>query len=138
MKQAIYTLIFFLLTGTILFGQTTNKCDTIYDFVEIMPQYDKGDQGVIKYIMNELSPVISDCMKRDDSVIASLQIILTIDKTGNVVDATFPKPNATEQCKADMKRKLMTMTGWTAGLSNGQPVCCHRSIPIRCLKWSDK
>ena len=135
MKQAIYILAFFLLTDAIVFGQTTNKCDTIYDFVETMPQYDKGDSGVMKYIMKELSPLIGDCMKRDNSVIASLQIILTIDKTGNVIDATFPKPNATEQCKADMKRKLMTMTGWIPGLKNGQPVCCHLSIPIGCLKW---
>ena len=106
-------------------GQTTNKCDTIYDFVEQMPKYDKDPQGLMDYLSKDLIPIISDCMKRDSTLIASLRIILTIDNNGHVIDAVFPRPDLTDQCKSDLKKKLLTMTGWKPGLMNGKTVCTY-------------
>ncbi len=113
-------------------------CDSIYDIVDTRSQYDKGDAGLIDYLMKELSPVISDCVKRDSVLITRLLIILTIDKYGTIIDASFPRSHATVLCREEMRKKLLTMTGWTAGQIKGQPVCCYYEIPISCLKWSDK
>ena len=118
-------------------GQTTNKCDTIYDFVEQMPKYDKDPQGLMDYLSKDLIPIISDCMKRDSTLIASLRIILTIDNNGHMIDAVFPRPDLTDQCKSDLKKKLLTMTGRKPGLMNGKTVCTHFHWPISCIKWND-
>lgn len=138
MRQTIYLLAIYLLASSTVLGQTVSKCDTIYDFVDTMPQYGKGEAALMKYIRNEFIPVVSDCMKRDGELIASLRIVLIIDQNGNVVDATFPKNNTTSACKEEMKKKLETMAGWSAGRLNGKKICCYVTIPIACLKWSDK
>jgi hypothetical protein len=100
-----------------------------------MPKYDNDLKGLSDYLMKELVPIIGDCIKRDIDIIASLYIILTIDSNGKVIDATFPKDNLTSLCKDDLKRKLLTMDGWTAGKINGRPVCSKFNWPISCLKW---
>jgi len=136
MKSILNILTFIaLLISSVTYGQITNKCDTIYDFVDKMPQYDKDINGLMDYLNKELVPIISNCMKRDGDLIASLHIVLTIDKNGKVIDATFPRPNLTDQCKSDLKKKLLTMTGWTAGQLKGENVCTHFYWPISCLKW---
>jgi len=122
------------LTVTNSFGQTSG-CDTVYSYVEEMPKYDKGLMG---YLTQELVPIIGDCIKRDIEIISSLSIILTIDSNGKVIDATFPKGNLTLLCKGDLKAKLLTMTGWTPGQKDGQPICCKFYLPINCLRWRDE
>ncbi|MBK7880564.1 MAG: hypothetical protein IPJ83_08415 [Saprospiraceae bacterium] len=124
----------FLLTVTKSFGQS-NGCDTVYSYVEVMPKYDKDIKGLSDYLMKELVPIIGDCIKRDTEIIASLIIILTIDSNGKVIGATFPKHNLTSFCKDELKKKLLTMNGWTAGQKDGLPVCCEFNWPISCLKW---
>lgn len=126
--------VFFLLTGTKSYGQAIG-CDTVYNNPETMPQYRNDLKGLSDYLTMELVPVIADCIKRDTSIIASLYILLTIDSNGEVIDATFPRPNLTTHCKDDLKQKLLTMGGWTAGQHDGRPVCSNYNWPIRCLKW---
>lgn len=126
-----------LLNSSVILGQTINKCDTIYDFVEQMPKHEKDIQGLMDYMSKDLIPIVGECMKRDNSLIASLRIILTIDKDGHVIDASFSGPVLTDQCKNDLKKKLLTMTGWQAGQHNGKDVCTHFIWPISCIKWND-
>ena len=136
MKSLNKILIFIaLLIGSVTFGQTPNNCDTIYNFVEDMPKFDKDIEGLRDYLNKDLIPIIGECMSQDSSLIASLRIILTIDKNGQVIDATFPKPEMTDQCKSDLKEKLLTMTGWKPGKINEQNVCTHFRWPISCIKW---
>jgi len=123
-----------LLTVTKSYGQT-NDCDTVYNYSQVMPKYDKDIKGLSDYLIRELVPIIRDCIKRDTEIIASLYIILSIDSSGKVIDATFPKDNLTLRCKDDLRAKLLTMTGWTAGQQDGQDVCCKFNWPISCLKW---
>lgn len=136
MKSVLSILIFFaLFISSTTFGQKVKKCDTTYDFVDKMPHYNNGINGLMNYLNNELIPVICSCMKRDGDLIASLHILLTIDKDGKVIDASFPTPNLTDQCKNDLKVKLLTMKGWKAGQLKGKNVCTHFDWPINCLKW---
>jgi hypothetical protein len=100
-----------------------------------MPQYKNELKGLSDYLTKELVPIISDCIKRDSDIIASLYIILTIDSNRKVIDATFPRHNLTSLCNENLKKKLLTMSGWTAGQKDGRPVCSKFSWPISCLKW---
>lgn len=132
--QIILTLVA-LVISSLAFGQT--KCDTIYNAVEKIPQYDKGMEGLRNYLNEELVPIIINCMKGDSVLITSLYIVLTIDKEGSVIDAKFTRPLLTDQCKSDLNAKLLTMTGWTPGQLYGQNVCYRLIWPISCLKWDD-
>ncbi len=131
---------YIILTFTFLFSVTTSygqvgRCDTVYSNPETPPHYDQDTKGLFDYFTKALVPTISDCIKRDTGIIASLYIILTIDNNGKIIDATFPRQNLTSTCKADLKKKLLTMSGWKAGQANGQPVCSNFIWPIGCLKW---
>ena len=64
-----------------------------------------------------------------------MYLTMTIDKTGIVIDVEFVRINATDQCKKDLKQKIMTMTSWTPGMKVGKPVCCKYSWPISCIMW---
>lgn len=68
-------------------------------------------------------------------MISSLCIKLTIDKRGKVAAVEFPGLQAGENCREQLSREMMTMTGWTAGQMDGKYVCSIFFWPIRCLKW---
>lgn len=132
----ILTIICYLITFAIC-GQTNNAdCDSIYDFVEIMPKYDNEAIGLMNYLSKDLSPILSDCIKRDSVITASMYLTLTIDKQGHVIDVEYKRIEATDQCKEELRKKIMTMTGWTPGQHNGQPVCCRYTWPVSCIKWN--
>ncbi len=116
------------------FGQA-NSCTDVYSKPEIKPIYDNDYKGLSDYLIKELVPIIGNCIDRDKEIIASLYIVLTIDKNGKVIDAIFPNDNLTKICKGDLKRKLLTMSGWTAGRQKGKPVCSKFDWQIACLRW---
>ncbi len=62
------------------FGQTNNDCDSIYSFVEIMPEYENGTKGLMDYLSKDLIPILTDCTQSDSTLIASLYLTMTIDK----------------------------------------------------------
>ena len=136
MKTKIKILPFIIfLTCTTIFGQTNDICDTIFDHVDKLPKFNNDNLDLSNYIINELAPIVSNCMKRDGNLIASLSIILTINSQGKVIDATFSRPKLTDQCKNELRNKLLTMTGWTAGQLNDRNVCFYYHLPISCFQW---
>jgi len=125
-----------LLSSSLTFGQDKNQCDTIYTLVDKMPSYDKDIAGLAGYVTKEMIPVITDCVKRDGGLISRLDVVLTIDSNGRVTDASFQKSNLTDQCKSDLKHKLLAMKGWTPGQLERENVCTYFYLPISCFKWS--
>ncbi len=130
----ILTLLF-LTTTLIVNGQTDNDCDTVYDMVETMPQYENDVRGLMDYMMEDLTPLLFECYKRDSLLTASIYMTLTIDKKGHVIHVEFNRVKATEQCKNELRQKIMTMTGWTPGKQDGIPVCSKYVWPISCINW---
>jgi hypothetical protein len=133
----VITVLIVLLACSLAFGQTSNKCDTIYDYVEQMPKFGNDIPDIIKYMRKEVIPIISNCMETDSTLITNLYIILTINKNGQVTDAEFPRPALTDKCKSKLKSKLLTMTGWQPGKKDGKNVCIRISLPINCIRWND-
>ncbi|MBL7787533.1 MAG: hypothetical protein JNM36_16630 [Chitinophagales bacterium] len=130
----ILSTIYVLLTITPIFGQTT-ACDTIHNSPHKMPMYDNDMIGLLQYLSNELMPFIAECRQQDSIMISYLVIVLTIDDKGNVIDATFPKPDLPPTCTARLKQKLLTMQGWTAGEYNGMLVCSKYKWRVSCIRW---
>ncbi|MBO0593998.1 hypothetical protein I2486_21570 [Cellulophaga sp. E16_2] len=116
-------------------GQTANcYCDTIFDLVEIKPQYENDVKGLMKYFISDITPIISNCINRDSTLIASMNLTLTIDKKGQVIDVGFPRIQATEMCKKEITNKILNMDGWTSGQMNGITVCSKYVWPIS-INW---
>ena len=116
-------------------GQVDSGCDSVYNFVDTMPEYESGINGLSDYLHNDLIPILAKCIERDSSLIASMYLTMTIDKKGNVIDVVFNRISATEKCKNDLKKKILTMPSWTPGKLNGKNVCCKYSWPISCIMW---
>jgi hypothetical protein len=133
-----YGVIFLLST---LFGltnsaaQTTAPCDTIYKWADTMPVYRKGNKDILDYISQELTLVVSKCMTRDSNFITSLYLVLTINHRGEVIDVQFTRPCLSPLCQDDLRKKLLTMQGWTSGKMQGVDVCTYSPIAVSCFKW---
>jgi hypothetical protein len=115
--------------------QSSNVCDTIYHFAEKMAQYPDGEAGLSQYFRKEIAPILSNCIKRDEQIIASLYLLLTIDKKGNVVDAVVKRPQLTAECDEELRKKLLTMNGWIPAQLNKEAVCSYFLFPVGCILW---
>ncbi|MGB4849616.1 MAG: hypothetical protein WBP41_16955 [Saprospiraceae bacterium] len=135
--KIIQLLIFFLLSlqSGKIFCQRVVTCDTIYDYVETMPRYLGRDSGISDFALNEIAPIISKCIKRDSILTASVFLELVIDKSGSVQDVKYQRILATELCKDELRKHLMTLKNFSPGIHNGKPVCSRFYAPIRCLLW---
>ncbi|WP_347839952.1 hypothetical protein [uncultured Draconibacterium sp.] len=133
MKQVF--LIVGILISVTCFGQVDADCDSVYIFAEKMPEFKNGDSGLSGYLHSDLIPILANCIERDSSLIASMYLTLTINKHGKVIDVIFNRISASDQCKNDLRQKILTMPSWTAGVDKGKRVCCRYSWPISCIMW---
>ena len=117
------------------FGQT-KSCETVYQTVDNNPTYDGGMNALMDYSGKYLTPIISKYRKKDEELTAKLTMTLTIDADGKVVDVVLSKHKLPKDCEDEIKRELLSMTGWTPGSLNGQKVCCKFAWFISCIKWS--
>lgn len=132
----ITSIIICILTNFGGYAQSGNNgCDTVYDLVETLPQYPGEIDGLMNYLNDELVPVISNCIERDSILTSSLRIILSVNTEGSVFAVDLTRVNATDECKRELREKILTMRGWTAGQKDGKPVCSQFHWPISCLKW---
>lgn len=116
-----------------------SSCDKVLEFQEVdsLPKYNTGDTGLLKYILNDIAVTLTNCIRRDSMIPASMRFFLTIDKNGQVVDVDFLKIDATDQCKQALKQQFITtMPKWIPAIRAGAAVCCRRPVAINCLKWN--
>jgi hypothetical protein len=131
-KQLVILLSFISYLGI---GQVNNLCDTIYSVPENAAKYPNDAKGLMNYGMEKLTPILSDCIKQDGEIIASLRMILTIDKAGKVIAVKFQNLNASAECKIKLRTELLAMEGWIPAQMNGINVCSDFYFPISCLTW---
>jgi hypothetical protein len=85
-------------------------------------RFKSGDEGLARYVVTEIVPVLSSCLSENDALIASLHINITINDYGHVVDVVFLNSRLSSKCEGTM---------------NGLPVCSKFYWPISCLKPND-
>lgn len=127
-------MLLFLLIGSFSTGQT-NSCDTVYQSPEKSAVYQDGSISRIKYVQNELFPIISACNTINDERITHLKLIFTIDLHGNVIDINFSLENLTHTCQDLLRQKILQMPRWIPATMNDQPVCSEFHFPINCILY---
>lgn len=128
-------MLLFFLNKQNAFSQIAVGCDTVYIFTETMPKYEKGDAEATKYLLNEVTPVVSSYNKKNDALVTKVHIDLIINQQGNVANVEFPNSNISSEFEFEIQKKLLKMKGWKAGLMNGEPVCCRLSFSISCILY---
>jgi hypothetical protein len=115
--------------------QTAEEFGSIYSIVTEAPKYRTGNSDLMKFMGEEVTPIVGKYDREGGSMTTRLAMDLVIDNKGKVIDVTFPKNELTEFCRAEIKKKLFTMNGWTAGKMEGKSVCSHLVVFISCFKW---
>jgi hypothetical protein len=110
-----------------------SSCDTVYTTVEVQLSYERGISALIDYFAKELLPIISK--SENKTLTEKMTIMLTIDVNGKVIDAELSRHRLEKSAEDEMRRKILTMTGWTPGRLNNEPVCCKYAWVIGCIKW---
>jgi hypothetical protein len=136
MLRYIYISFFVILSScTVLFGQGKKWCDKIYDNPSTKAQFRENKSDLTSYFVAEILPLISKCADRDKTTAASLTVRFTIDKRGKVAGVTIIKGEMTNVCHDEVTNRLLKMTGWLPGRTNGKAVCSTYDYYISCLNW---
>lgn len=97
--------------------------DTIYNKVEVMPQFKGGDEALRKYMSSLTKPNY----RLDKNV--KVYVSFVVDKKGNVRDVSVISPvNPILDCHA--AEAVKGMPAFVPGSHNGQPVCVRMIQPI--------
>ena len=99
------------------------------------PAFEGGMSALMDYSAKNLSDILKRGQIDADNPTGKLAILLTISSDGKVVDTEFSNHKLTNECVDELKKKLLTMTGWKPATVNGQNVCCKFSWLISCIKW---
>jgi hypothetical protein len=128
---------YLLLTAGLFFciNAPAQTCDTVYIFTDTKAEYINGTEELQSKIKEELLPVVISCREKDQQPVNKLLMLLTIDENGKVKDVTFKNAELSVSCKAELKKKLITMKGWTPSVLDGQKVCSYYHLSVSCLKW---
>ena len=133
----IILMLFMIVSQFYTFCQTQiSECDTIYEVVEIEPQFKNGSQGLFDYIKSDITPILEKCNKRDGEIISKMYVKLTINSLGNVIHVELKKMTGTKQCQTELKEKFLELIDWIPGKRNGHAVCSNYLLPISCIKWN--
>ncbi|MES2688951.1 MAG: energy transducer TonB [Bacteroidota bacterium] len=97
--------------------------DTVYAFVEEMPEY-PGD--LYRYLSNEIRYPAEDRKKNKQGKVI-LQFI--VEKDGSLTDITIIK-SATKRMDEESLRVIRNMEKWKPAMQNGKPVRLMFTLPI--------
>lgn len=90
--------------------------DPLYLTVETMPKYPGGDRAIRRYFMQELHKTIDTT-----SIEGVMFLRLTVERDGSVSDVISYKKHSPET-EAEIRKIAMRMSGWKAGMQNGEKV----------------
>ncbi len=118
-----------------LYGQVQNK-STLTDGASSYgtPHYSHGEQRLISDALTLLAPALEVCYKQD-VVVTSLPIALTIDSCGSVVAVRFLRPFGNKFCVEHIRTQMLKWEGWVAAMDNGHPKTGEVVIPISCVRY---
>lgn len=98
----------------------------VYDYVTDMPEFEGGEEGLRKYIIENMQ--FPDEAK-DNNLEGVALVGFIIDSTGVVHEAKVE--NKVEECfEEEALRLVNNMPDWQAGLNNGKPANVRYVLPI--------
>lgn len=132
-KYLIISFLISVLISEFSFGAET--CDTVYsqDIVDFPPMYKDDELDLHKYFWKELK-LVNECNQIDSILISNLYMEFTISNSGEVINVDFTYTEASLLCQEEIRKKLLTMTGWKPAKKDGEFVCCTYLIPLK-ISW---
>ena len=100
--------------------------DTIYDVVEVMPEYPGGLEAMGKYLSENISYPEE---AKDKNIKGRVFISFVVEKDGSVTDVMLMR-GIGEPCDSEALRVVRAMPNWKPGMQDGKPVRVHYVLPI--------
>lgn len=107
------------------------NCNIIYDVVQVQPNYKKGAIDLYQYVNKEVVPLIVNCyLYKSSNLRTSFVIHFVVEADGKISDVIMPDDIIEKKCMQDVRTKILSMEGWTAGQLNDDYVCSRFKLPI--------
>ena len=103
-----------------------NTKDSVYNFVDKMPQFPGGEKEVVNFLSKTMV-YPEEAMKKNEHGKVIVQFV--IGKTGKVENAKVLR-GVSNELDAEALRVVNLLPDWTPGEQNGQKVPVYRIIPI--------
>lgn len=99
----------------------------VVDFAEVMPQFEGGAEGMMKFIVKHTRfPSSARRLQTQGTVFVSF----VVNSEGNVVDVKVVR-GISADCDKEAARVIASMRGWKAGMQNHRPVSVRMTLPIK-------
>lgn len=133
-NKLVLLLIVLVVTSIQVFGQT-EICETVYKTVDKNPVFGGGMKNLMDFFGKYITPIITKYHDKDPELTGKVTITLTVNTNGEVVDAVLSNHKLPKDCEEEIRKQVLTMTGWTPGILDGQKVCCKFAWVISGIKW---
>jgi hypothetical protein len=108
-------------------SQTKVLTDSIYSFVEVMPEFPGGKRALVDYISSETYLPIN-CKK--ENIDAEINVSFVIDTGGLVQNVAFKEKIACPEFEAVLKKIFYFMPHWKPGEQESKKVNVKQNFPI--------
>jgi TonB family protein len=132
-KIAMMSICTILFLGAMCFyqpavAQDDKSQDKVFTFVDEVPEYPGGSDGLIKYFVKELKYPES---ARKNRTMGTSIIQFVVEKDGSITN-TLIKKGFNKECDDEALRVVQTMkTKWIPGKQSGKPVRTQMVIPVQ-------
>ena len=140
MKQLFVLLLLSIVFSTKeLYGQTPNTeagtiaadsikmPEKVYDFIEWMPEFPNGKEGLFAYLAENLIYPKKAIKKK---VEGTVYVKFIIDENGRCINPFIAK-GLSRECDAEVLRVINTMPAWTPGKQGGKPAAVWYVLPVK-------
>lgn len=100
--------------------------DTIYDVVDVMPEYPGGMPALMNYIATNVQYPTE---AKDHNIEGRVMVGFVIEKDGSVTDVEVLR-SIGYGCDQEAIRVVNGMPRWQPGIKDGQPVRVHFNLPF--------
>ncbi|MBI2966224.1 MAG: energy transducer TonB [Bacteroidetes bacterium] len=101
--------------------------DVVFQIVEDMPTFGKGDADVLKYLAENIRyPQVA----KELGISGMVFVEFVVDKTGKIKDSKVVR-GIGGGCDEEALRVIKGMPAWTPGKQRGKPVSVQFRLPVR-------
>jgi protein TonB len=108
---------------------TTTDSNIVFTIVERMPQFPGGDEGLIKYLIENMK---YPAQAKKNGISGTVYLTFVVNKLGNIEDAKVLRSVKNgEELNDEALRVIKSMPTWTPGTQNEKTVSVQYNLPIK-------
>ncbi len=107
-------------------SDTVKADDTVFDFVEVQPEFPGGNEALFKFIADN---IVYPPSAKEEGIQGKVYIQFVIDKDGNVTKPQIMR-GVNPALDREALRVISLMPKWKPGYLRGKPVLVKYTIPI--------